>query len=312
MKHLTILFIDVIWNGIVDFFLEYFVNEDSYNVFNTAVYVSLGLVACYLVFIFLEKMNQKMIDKYGDRYTPVKPTKEFFLSIIPYIFLGSTLRALKDTHFIPDSFRLFETPLIYVFMIVFTIIVGVFIVWICTVKLGDDWKPIFFGVGAFTEIMFLLPMLTLIDSDGFIGGIGVVTATIILVSIFLVLGQLNNVGNLKQKESRILKGLNKSFSIENIIVLGAQMFDASATVISITFFEYGEKHVIPDFLFSELGTWTFWIFKFVIVFTTLILMDNFLDESDREREVRSWLKWVILLLGLATGSRDTLRLITNT
>ena len=197
-------------------------------------------------------------------------------------------------------------------MIVFTIIVGVFIVLICTIKLGDDWKPIFFGVGAFTEIMFLIPMLSIIDSDGFVGGLGVITATFIFVSIFILLGQLNNFGKLQQKENRILKALNKGFSFENIIVLAAQMFDASATVISITYFDYGEKHVIPNFLFSELGTWTFWIAKFVIVFSTLLLMDNLLDETEREREVRSWLKWVIFLLGLATGSRDTLRLITDT
>ena len=283
MKLLTILFIEDLWNGIVEFFLEYFVNEDSYNVFNTAVYVSLGIIACYLVFVFLEKLNEKGTERYGVNFVPVKPTKEFFLAIIPYIFLGSTLRALKDTYFIPDSFRIFETPLIYVFMIVFTIIIGVFIVWLATVKLEDDWKMIFFGVGAFTEIMVLIPMLTLIDSEGIIGGIAVVITTLIFILLFLTLGQLNNLGNLKQRENKVLKGLNKSFSFENVIVLGAQMFDASATVISITFFGYGEKHVIPNFLFSELGTWTFWVAKFVIVMTTLILMDNILNTSEREK-----------------------------
>jgi len=304
--------IDDIWKGIIEFFLKYFVNETGYNIYNTTVYVTLGLVACYLVYLILHYINRKGKKRWGENFVPVEPNKKFFLAIIPYIFLGATIRALKDTKFIPDTFRLFETPLIYVFMIFYTILVGLFIIWIAT-RQGTDWKLMFFGVGLLTEIMFLFPLLKIMEPEGILGGLMITTATALFTLLFLSIRYLHtSVYKLTDQDNVFLKKLSQAFSLENILVLMTQMFDASATVISIMFFQYGEKHIIPDFLFSTIGTWVFWPVKFLIVFITLQLMDTLLTDSETELEVKSWLKWIVFLLGLATGTRDTLRLMTQT
>ena len=87
-----------------------------------------------------------------------------------------------------------------------------------------------------------------------------------------------------------------------------QMFDAFNTVIAIEFFNYQEKHYLPAILFdTPLGAWPFLALKFGVVLAFIYAVRGVESE-----EIQKWLLWVVFLLGLATGTRDFLRLVTNT
>jgi uncharacterized membrane protein len=93
---------------ISEFFNQYFVyplyNEISYNFFNTFTYAALGILSLYLFSILFNKLK-------------VKVDFQFFLGLAPFIFLGSTLRALVDSNLLTYSFWT-VTPGIYIAMTV--------------------------------------------------------------------------------------------------------------------------------------------------------------------------------------------------
>ena len=87
-----------------------------------------------------------------------------------------------------------------------------------------------------------------------------------------------------------------------------QMFDGINTVIAIEFYNYQEQHYLPSILFNTpWGAWPFLIIKFVVV-----LIFIYAVRGIENKEMSYWLLWVVFLLGLATGTRDFFRLVTNT
>jgi uncharacterized membrane protein len=98
------------------------------------------------------------------------------------------------------------------------------------------------------------------------------------------------------------------FRREEILATLTQMFDAFNTVIAIEFFSYQEKHYLPAIIFNTpIGSWPFLLLKL-----GLVLFFIWILRSLENRNLEQWLLWVVFLLGLATGTRDFLRLITNT
>jgi uncharacterized membrane protein len=98
----------------------------------------------------------------------------------------------------------------------------------------------------------------------------------------------------------------KKWSFENRFALFFQMLDANATFVSLNFFPlYKEQHVIPNFIISLFGPYSFVIVKFIAVVVTLFLIDKF----SKDRELNNYVKIIIGFLGAATGFRDSLRLI---
>ncbi|MFW9993084.1 MAG: DUF63 family protein [Candidatus Odinarchaeota archaeon] len=94
----------------------------------------------------------------------------------------------------------------------------------------------------------------------------------------------------------------------NLLVISGQMWDSIATFISINYFGYTEQNLLPEFLIADLGMWFFFTAKLIIVSAAVIMLDRWWDEENQ----RNWIKWLIYVLGLATGTRNFLRLITLT
>jgi uncharacterized membrane protein len=83
------------------------------------------------------------------------------------------------------------------------------------------------------------------------------------------------------------------------------MFDATTTVTAMTFFGYGEQHVLPTIfinLFSStlFGPFSFIVLKLIGVVPVLILI----DKLSSDKEFNNYLKLAIGILGAATGTRD--------
>jgi uncharacterized membrane protein len=82
------------------------------------------------------------------------------------------------------------------------------------------------------------------------------------------------------------------------------MLDYSATFVSVAFFSYYEQHPVPRLFIDAIGPWTFFLLKLAVLLPSLYIIDRYAEEGD----FKNFLKIVILILGLAPGLRDSIRL----
>jgi uncharacterized membrane protein len=297
----------------IGFIEKYFILEQGYNIYNTLVYTTIGILAIFFIGKIIVRINQKGTERWGEEnYIPVQMDSEFFVSILPYIFIGSTLRVLQD---IADQgkiispyeifrLRIFVTPYVYIITILLTLFLGLVSIIISqeyfkNIQRFSNWRITFFTIGCLFEIVLFLPIpFLLTDLHYIVGGLSI----LLLSSIFGILFHLS--------ATRLTHYYLPNMIIrrEDVLAMVTQMFDAFNTVIAIEFFNYQEKHYLPAILFdTPLGAWPFLILKFVVVLVFIYAVRGI--ESD---EIQKWLLWVVFLLGLATGTRDFLRLVTNT
>ena len=87
------------------------------------------------------------------------------------------------------------------------------------------------------------------------------------------------------------------------------MLDATATFVGVDFYGYSEKHPIPDFFFQTFGTSAVFLpIKMILACLIVYLIDiSFKDELSKYPILRGLIKIVIIVLGLAPGTRDMLR-----
>jgi uncharacterized membrane protein len=155
-------------------------------------------------------------------------------------------------------------------------------------------------LGIIIEAILFIPVLPLLFSDfEFLFGGGIILTLTLLFGIVFHFSA-----------ARISYRYFSEVPIrrEETLATVTQMFDAFATVIAIEFFSYQEKHYLPEILFNTpIGAWPFLIIKLAI---TLLFI--WAVRGLENRNLEQWLLWVVFLLGLATGTRDFLRLITKT
>ncbi|MBS3789596.1 MAG: DUF63 family protein [Candidatus Thermoplasmatota archaeon] len=95
----------------------------------------------------------------------------------------------------------------------------------------------------------------------------------------------------------------------NLLICWAHLFDASSTYRGVTAFGYAEKHVLPEFLIEYTGPEILFVVKIVLILVVIYVLDILLEEDFSEDEsLRSFLKFVIIVLGTAPAVRNTLRL----
>lgn len=267
----------------------YFIEETGYNPLNTIVYSLIGLVLIFLIIRLVEFINSVGRKRWPEAHIDIFPDRWFGLALIPYIMMGSVMRALNDTDIITT--RLLETPLIF-FLIIILALSALIISYLIGVQTMKDWRWGFGGIG-FVVLLFPVVQIGFLV-ENWKGGLQVGAIAGLWVAGLIT--------------ARYLFG-KRYFSDENLPVLATQMFDASSTFVAVTWWGYIEKHVLPSFLFEQLGTWIFFPIKFFLVLGALISFDYLLEEDPI---LKRWLKVVIFLFGMATGMRDLLRLMMMT
>ena len=299
----------------ITFIDTYFISAlyEEYNLYNTIVYTIIGILGIYLIGKIIVRLNQKGIERWGEeQFIPIQMDTEFFVAILPYIFIGSTLRALQaisHQNKIISPYEIFGldifiTPYVYVIMISLTLSVGIISIFISQEYLKDvqrfsNWRNTFLTIGIIIEIILFLPIIFLLTDPYYIGG-GVII--LFLTGSFGLLFHLLGT----YFSQRFIPGA--TIRREEILAMVTQMFDAFNTVIAIEFYLYQEQHYLPNILFNTpWGAWPFLIIKFVVV-----LLFIYTIRGLENKEISKWLLWVVFLLGLATGTRDFLRLITKT
>ncbi len=96
----------------------------------------------------------------------------------------------------------------------------------------------------------------------------------------------------------------------NLILFFGHFLDASATFVAIDYFGYAEKHVLPTFLIESFNTAAVMLpLKGFIVVLIIYFMDILYKKDFQDNPTLTGLvKVAVLVLGLAPGIRDLLRL----
>jgi len=245
----------------------------GYNLLNTVVFgIILGISVILIIKMF------RVLKK---------DPKDLLIPIIPFIFFGSSTRALVDNGIYPLSYLLI-TPGIYILTGLITIVTLLLAVFIER-KTKFDYRYTLLLVG----VAICIPNILNIPHFN-------------PIAFFQVLG----VWALASAGFVILR--NKWTLIKdkfNLSVLIAHLFDASATFIAVDFYPYGEQHVLPNALISLTGTaLVMFPLKIIVILLALYVIDSYIED----RTIKNMLKLTIFILGVATGLRDFLSLCIGT
>jgi len=216
-----------------------------------------------------------------------KDPAELMIPLIPFIFFGSSARALVDNNIYPLTYIL-VTPGIYILtglMVIITLLFAVFI----ERKTNFDYRYIIFAVGA----VLCIPNILFMSPINLVATLQVVGVWAIVSSIFALL---------RNKWSLLSNKFNLS-------VLMAHLFDASSTYIAVDYYGYYEQHVLPSALTTLFGTaLVMFPLKIVVILGALYIIDTYIED----RTIANMLKLAIFILGLAPGLRNFLSLIMGT
>lgn len=115
--------------------------------------------------------------------------------------------------------------------------------------------------------------------------------------------------------ARLLKARYSNAAIfripTNSLIIFSQMFDAAATFVGVDFYGYGEKHPVPRIFFETFGTSAVFLpLKFALAIAIVYLIDiSFKEDLKDYPNLKRLIKIVIIVLGLAPGTRDMLRMV---
>jgi len=258
----------------------------GYTVFNTVVYT---LILAIFVLAIIKMFKKLEIDPISIIY-----------SIIPFIFLGSSTRALVDNGFYPKTVFLI-TPGLYILVGLITIASFLFSIYLFN-KMEIDYRHTLFFLG----IIFSVPNIILFSKLNFMSIIYVlftwILASLIFMAIaFLVLYVKNN--NSYNAIEKIVK-----HKINFSIVL-AHLFDASTTYVAVEYFNYSEQHVLPNALNQLFDTYlTLFPMKIIVIVAVLYIIDQYFEDQT----IKNLLKLTVFVLGLAPGLRNILTMALGT
>jgi uncharacterized membrane protein len=251
--------------------LNYFLNpyEEGYTIEKTLVFALLFIVLAFVIYKLLKKLK-------------IKIDRRLVIATLPFVFFGSSLRVIVDSGIVTNQTLkiLLTTPNIY-------IVISMLILSLLYFSISLQKKKI----AKYHKIMFLIGSTSFIVSLTLLRFVNFYGALLIFLFLFPCL---------------LFCLFFKKWSFENRFALFFQMLDANATFVSLNFFPlYKEQHIIPNFIISLFGPYSFILVKFIAVVVTLFLIDKF----SKDRELNNYVKIIIGFLGAATGFRDSLRLI---
>jgi uncharacterized membrane protein len=259
----------MLWDFVKRYYIDSIVYKTGYNPVNTLTWAFLLLASIYVLYRFLRKR--------------LRFDERFVYSNIPFVVLGSSLRVVEDAGFLkPPISYLFMSPFIY--LVVFSIAFPSLILslkirrekyWLHHLLLGS--------LLAVTLIIFLFANLRVKNLQVFPISMGL---ALIFTALFYVISKKIGFWN------RL-----------NATVFFAHLFDASATFYGVTYLGYWELHVLPRFLIDKFGAWILIPTKFTVFLILLYVLDR-----ERDENLKNFVKFVLIVLGLAPALRDSLRM----
>lgn len=271
---------------IEDYFINPIFEKTGYNIVNTTTYAILVIVALYLLYRHL--------------FSKVKMDFSFFRKVIPFVLLGSTVRVITDSIdsgiFLPitplHSFILHSHLYDYSF---FTVSPGIYIV-IASLFLSSFLleKRIKIACETIGWILFAFHFILLFPFMKYL--FFAVPVLLLAIIPYLI--------SYKYFPNHLYR-----------LMVFAHSLDGAATFFTIDIFSkitgknYFEQHVIPRFIGEFFNTFfAFYLLKVLLSFTIAYFIFN--DKKSSENE-KNFILIVLIILGLAPGLRDLLRMVVG-
>ncbi len=257
-----------------------------YNLVNTLVFAAIALAASYLIFRLLKKLG-------------VRIDAQFFHSLLPFVFFGSAVRVAVDAGTLPRTVEIagtilypFVTPLVYVLTFLATSLC------IAVALLNkNNFHSIMRAAGTILFLLVLASFAALSKNFVYFAAIlGLAAAGL-------------GAGELVSKIIEKFYGRTSRTGLERITVF-AHSFDGAATLVGVSFLNYGEQHVVANALF---GLGTPLLFYAVKVLFASLAVELFARElrKPEEQEQKTYLLLLVTVFGLAPGLRDAMRILAG-
>ncbi|WP_462271823.1 DUF63 family protein [Methanohalophilus sp.] len=276
-------FTDKILQFVNKYYIEPIIYDSGYNPVNTLTW-ALILGACVFGVI-------KLLDR-----MKVEVDERFIFSIIPFILAGSSLRVLEDANVFSAPLKyLFITPNIYFVVFVVTLACLVVSKKLYDLDIVGDWKKTFAAAGGLwflSNLYALLYFEDIVRPDALV--LILVIGTLVAFSIY-GLARWQGIGLITDRL--------------NFTILWVHLMDASSTFIGIDMLGYYEKHVVPAYLIDLTGTaLVMYPLKLAIFIPVIYVLDSQFNDSEESISLRTFVKMVIIVLGLSPATRNTLRM----
>lgn len=262
----------VINNFIDKWYIQPIIQNQGYNLVNTLTYALLFILVVWGLYEYYFKKEKVAINR------------NFIIALFGWILFGSSLRAAQATG-IYNTY-LFVTPLIFVVVFIVSFLMLLFYKY-----LEENYNLPYYtawGVSGYTLALYNLIRLPLQNWYALFLVLIISFSWLILLLI-------------------ARKIIPKFMSWWNLGVLQAHLFDASSTFVALYFFSgFKEIHVLGGFLTENYGAWTMFPMKLIVVSLVLYLIDKYSKDKLEKR----YIKMIILLLGLATGLADLLKILS--
>lgn len=275
--------IDKISQLINEYYIDPILHDSGYNIVNTVTWAIILGICIFGIVKLLRKMNVSITDR-------------LTASVIPFILAGSSLRVIEDTGVLePPISYLFITPNIY-FLVFFVTVIFLVIAKAVSKAINKDFETVFalFGSAWFVvNIAYLLYLEDIVRA--WVPVFVIASAGALLYITYLVFRHFG---------SEIFT--NKL----NLSILGVHLLDASSTFAGVDFLGYYEKHVVPALLIDLTGTaLVMYPLKLLIFLPVIYILDTQFEEDDESKTLKTFLKLVIIMLGLAPACRNTIRMM---
>lgn len=252
----------------------------GYNPVNTALLAGLFCILAIFSYSCLKSLIR------------LKSVDYFAWSATPYIVLGGLMRSLTDAGVYPGYFwrsdvcgssvnlakAIFVTPGAYLLPLSILFIA----LFLERRLLGKKGETIAANLGwllVAANLFILKPVKT-----------GVVLQTLFAAALAIGIAVT------------LYKALKLEFMDEKYgrLALSAQLFEASATFVGVSFYGYGEQHVLASLAIGGFGPLSIFLVKMAVVPFVLWAL------SDLDTETAKYVKILIIALGLGPGLRDML------
>ena len=278
--------IDQILQFINTYYLDPIRNDSGYNPVNTLTWAIVLGISLYGVIKLFDKLK-------------IKVTPHFIASVLPFVLAGSSLRVIEDSpasivH--PPLSYLLITPNIYFLVFAITVICLWLSIRLQRAGLVKDFYVIF---AVFGLIWFFSNIIILLHFDS-------------IVSAYVLLFVIGAGTGLTFAFYLIARHLNSSIFTNplNFSILLVHLMDASATYIGVDKLGYFSKHVAPSYLIQLTGTaLIMYPLKLIIFIGVIYLLDTQFEDDIQSSNMKNLLKMTLLVLGLSTATRDTIRMM---
>lgn len=271
-----------------DFIYTYYIDPIKYDLgYNPVNTITWAIILGFVIFVIFKILNK----------LEIRADWEFTKAILPYIVVGSTLRVMEDAElFKPPLTYVFTTPPIYVLMFIVTILLLIISIRLHKSGYIENWKRSF----AIAGIVWSLINLGVLLLSGSLVNPG------ILIIVFLLGTGITLIFYCIFKKT----GYTQFNNQVNITILWAHLLDASSTFIGVDFMDYHEKHVVPTLLIDLAGTASIMIpLKIIIFIPVIYILDTQFEKDNESEKLKDLVKLVIIILGLAPATRNTLSMV---